>query len=586
MAKRIENFRVERQRGVRLAFCDSVPSLMVVAGPNGAGKSTLLDAIRKQANPKPLYVGPHRVSRRQNVQMRYMYPSNEVSSMEELFSLDNLVQYEGITIQATARTPWDQDESTSFVKYGLCKIEVERADALKELYDLKGEIPPGLQDPWKPFHDLLKFLLPHLKFQGVDSKIKTNIRCNFLAHGLDTLVDLDELSSGEKSVVQLFYPLIEHQIKALLEQYARGETATAAAVSRNPWCILIDEPELHLHPALQVKVLDYLRTLSLLSDSQVILTTQSTAIIENATFEELYLLRPAEHTSETENQLTQLATDEERLQTIRDLFGSPVNLTSMQPVVVVEGVGLDGDTKVVSDKQLYRNLDSRFDRVTVVPGGSKGQVMELRQRIETMLGEFSVAIPVMALVDRDTGSGTTKANCYSLPVSMIENFLVDPHVIYTAIESVRHKTDLSTIAQVEAVIDKILDDQFEEEIERTVIQQVGYRKFQPQRPATELVTQIQEFCQQLVAKVTPEQVKSWIEEAQQNVHAIKIENRRREQFSGKRVLKALHSKALHSTGISKEVFLFYAAREAGKRQSVKVFFDEFFLRLFPDDADS
>lgn len=256
----------------------------------------------------------------------------------------------------------------------------------------------------------------------------------------------------------------------------------------------------------------------------------------------------------------------------------------MQPVVVVEGVGLDGDSKVVSDKQLYRNLDSRFDRVTVVPGGGKGQAIDLQKRIASMLAEFSVAIPVMALVDRDTGSGTTKPNCYSLPVSMIENFLVDPHVVFTAIESIRHKTDLATIAEVEAAIDKILDEQFEEEIERTVIQQVGYCKFQPQRPTSELVTQINDFCQELVATVTADQVNSWTQDAQQKVETIKAQNRRREEFSGKRVLKALHSKAFHSAGISKEVFLFYAAREAGKRESVKQFFDEFFLKLFPEDA--
>ena len=276
---------------------------MVIAGPNGAGKSTLLDSVRRQTNPKPIYVGPHRVSKRQTVQFRYMYPSNDIS-IEEMFSLDNLQQYEGITLTARPRSAWDQDESTSFVKYGLCKIEVERGDALRELYGNRGEVKAGLPDPWQPLHDLLKFLLPHLEFTGIDTSTKTNIRCNFRAHGHANAVDLDDLSSGEKSVIQLFYPLIEHQIKARLAQFAKGEPNQAPTkIERDSWCVLIDEPELHLHPALQVKVLDYLRRLSASQDSQVILTTQSTSMIENASFEELYLLRPAGLLPDGANQL-------------------------------------------------------------------------------------------------------------------------------------------------------------------------------------------------------------------------------------------------------------------------------------------
>lgn len=585
MARRITEFRVEKSRGVRLAFCDAVPRLMVVAGPNGCGKSTLLDSIRKQTHPKPIYVGPHRVSRRQTVQFRYMYPANDIS-IEKLFSLETLQAVEGITISTAPRSAWDQDESTSFVKYGLCKVEVERAEALRECYDTHGEIKKGLPDVWKPFRELLAFLVPHLEFKGIDTNIKTNIRCLFEANGLETPIDLDDLSSGEKSVVQLFYPLIEHQIKAELERFRLGTSdADNDTRDRDPWCILIDEPELHLHPALQIKVFDYLRKLSESQDSQVILATQSTAIVEHATFEELYLLRPAGLIEKEVNQLKQVASDEERMKTIRELFGSAVNLTAMQPIVVVEGVGRDGDTKVVSDKQLYRHLDSRFDQVTVVPGGGKGQAIELRKRIHAMLAEFSDEIPVLALVDGDTGSALSETDCHSLPVSMIENFLVDPKVIWSAMESIRDKTELKTLEAVEGAIDRILDERFEKEIERRVIQRMGYRKFQPHRPITEFASQIEEFCKKLRGDFNETQVTQWKQDAEQAVRTIQEKVRRREEYSGKKVLSSLFSQCLHSTGLSMEIFLYYAAREAGKRTSVKRFFDEFFSGLFPEDTE-
>jgi AAA15 family ATPase/GTPase len=42
---RIPQFEVRNQRGIRLAKCEPVPPLMLVAGPNGCGKSTLLHTI-------------------------------------------------------------------------------------------------------------------------------------------------------------------------------------------------------------------------------------------------------------------------------------------------------------------------------------------------------------------------------------------------------------------------------------------------------------------------------------------------------------------------------------------------------------
>jgi predicted ATP-dependent endonuclease of OLD family len=104
-------------------------------------------------------------------------------------------------------------------------------------------------------------------------------------HSKDTEVDLDDLSSGEKSVIQMFYPLLEHRIRGILTQVQTGQTQA----ERPEICVLIDEPELHLHPNLQVKVFDYLRILTTSGKTQVIVVSHSPTIVEHATFEELFL---------------------------------------------------------------------------------------------------------------------------------------------------------------------------------------------------------------------------------------------------------------------------------------------------------
>ena len=65
---RIPTFRVKEQRNIRLAECQTVPRVMIITGPNGCGKSTLLQSLRSVlAGARPMYIGPHRVSRPPNL---------------------------------------------------------------------------------------------------------------------------------------------------------------------------------------------------------------------------------------------------------------------------------------------------------------------------------------------------------------------------------------------------------------------------------------------------------------------------------------------------------------------------------------
>src|ERR1700730_2090724 len=96
-AMRVPSFEVRNQRSIRLARCEAVPPLMVVAGPNGSGKSTLLNSIRSQVGyTNVVYVGPHRAMRKQVVQQRHLM--TQTLSYEALLSSQNVSGMEGIRI--------------------------------------------------------------------------------------------------------------------------------------------------------------------------------------------------------------------------------------------------------------------------------------------------------------------------------------------------------------------------------------------------------------------------------------------------------------------------------------------------------
>jgi putative ATP-dependent endonuclease of OLD family len=177
----------------------------------------------------------------------------------------------------------------------------------------------------------------------------------------------------------MFYPLVEQQIRDLLAEI-QGQKKTAEAPDS---CVLIDEPELHLHPNLQVKVFDYLRILTSTLPTQVIVATHSPTIVEHASFEELFFLRPTELVVSGENQLVQIASDDERLKSLQEVFGTTSNLTAMQPIVVVEGILQTEKAATISDRKLYRAMNPGFDKVTLLPGGGKSECIRLLQSFES-----------------------------------------------------------------------------------------------------------------------------------------------------------------------------------------------------------
>lgn len=572
---RIPSFEVRDQRGLVYAACPALPGLMVITGPNGAGKSTLLYSLRNTGGRNNvLYVGPHRASRRQNVQQRHLISNSLL--IEEILARDDSPQFEGIALMTGSRDPWSNDDSTNYIKHSLCQIEVEVQQAIAARYYRDGQIAPNsLADPWLPLRELSENLLPHLAFSRIDNKNRNAIRCLWKAHSKNVEVDYDDLSSGEKSIVQMFYPLIEHRIRATLDSIRSEATTT----ERPEICILIDEPELHLHPNLQVKVLDYLRLLTSNTSTQVVLVTHSPTIVEHAAFHELFLLRPVELVHAGENQLVQIASDEDRLRTLRQLFGTTSNITAMQSLVVVEGAYETAASNVVSDRKLYRALHPGFDTVLVVPGGGKSECIKLVEALNGVFPSLSQRLRAIALLDQDLGESEATAHTRLLPVSMIENFILDPLALWEAVESVSEKTSFNSIDDVERAVDVVMDRLMNEEVERRAKATLGAATFRPQSPLEAIDGQAAEFMDRIAKQFSRDKVAAAIAKGKAAVDGLLASQKRREHFHGKRAVDEFYAEHLRSTGLKKEIFKFLAAKKARDRKAVTAFFDAFFADL-------
>jgi hypothetical protein len=166
----------------------------------------------------------------------------------------------------------------------------------------------SISSVYEPLNKLLDILLPHLKFERVDIRDSDSPTCIFsrdtrsgTSHPQNQ-VDIDKLDRGETEVISQFLPLVEHQILRKLIQRSDGSSFSDIGV-------LMKMPGLYLQLQLQSRVLEYVRSVVREEDRniQFIIVINSSALIEKATTEELFMLMPSQELAKGSNQLVKVS---------------------------------------------------------------------------------------------------------------------------------------------------------------------------------------------------------------------------------------------------------------------------------------
>ncbi len=561
----LTSFRIENQKAIRLAECQTVPPIMVIAGPNGVGKSTLLFCIKRrqggtfQHSGIILYLPPHRAWRRRQIRLMHLWGVPQTYS--NVLSSDSLGGVEGINVLDATRAPDSADEAISLVKYILSQIETRRQTAITISVD-KNELryPSGsVPDVYLPLKELTKILLPHLEFSRVDISARDNVKCLWkrasgvdLSHGTAIEIDIDELSSGEKSIVALFLPFIERQIEAIM-QHLEGNIPTSAATQ--DLVVLIDEPELHLHPALQARMLDYLRQIVSKGGVQFIITTHSGTLLNAATDEELYLLTPKPDWPEPANQLIRLATSAERLEAMRILFGEIYPATACRAVVCLEGELPEDRSSTPADKRILEILCPDLMATVTLPMGGRNTVIEGARRLREVLPDNIPGLNVFAVIDRDQDSTEDNSNydwIFVLPVCMLENLLLVPPAITKFLEPYIERIDLNNVANVESALRRIARGLRDDEIRLRV-----QRRLKPVHAfisgtSIENIKERHNLTVDSLRRSLPEdrELATIVTEATNEVDAILSNNEELKLFRGKEILNRFYKQYLQSLGFS------------------------------------
>lgn len=269
--------------------------------------------------------------------------------------------------------------------------------------------------------------------------------------------DINDLSSGEKEI--LFGYL---RLRNSAPRYS---------------VILLDEPELHLNPAL-VRGLPqfYYKHIGKELQNQIWLVTHSDAFLREAIGHEDLQVFHMQHASGAElapNQMHELHPGEEVESIILELVGNLATYSPGAKVVFFEGEDSEFDLHMVS--RLFPTIEND---INLVSGGNRFRVEMLHQTLERSIKAGNIPVKIYSVVDKDTGpeiAPTSDFNRhFSWDVYHIENYLLEPKFIDEALGRVGvSHVDLSSLGKIDQRLRHIAENQISKLVSHRIKNEVN-----------------------------------------------------------------------------------------------------------------
>lgn len=266
-------------------------------------------------------------------------------------------------------------------------------------------------DPLRPYNELLGQLFAGYSFEDIKSDdLSLRVR---LPTG--NVIPFQDLSSGEKEVFFILSFFIRHDISDSI--------------------IIIDEPELHLHPELSRKLVRLMRTIR--AGNQIWAATHSPDLVDEAGRDRTFFIRPTEDRTRSES--IPATTEGAEIQILRDLFGYSGYVGLSRKIVFSEGAESSADRKT------FTNLFPGLTReLKLIPAGGVDNLYRINRAILALLEADVAHVQFYLIRDRDylnndsiaKHTASAPGRLFVLSRYHIENYLLDDQVIADVLMSV------------------------------------------------------------------------------------------------------------------------------------------------------
>lgn len=266
----------------------------------------------------------------------------------------------------------------------------------------QGAVP---SDPLKPYDELLQKLFNGYGFSYKKEEIPSNL---FIKLPSGDIVPFGDLSSGEKEV---FF---------ILSFFLRHDVSNAV--------IVIDEPELHLHPELARTLIRTMQAIK--PGNQIWLATHNTEIIDEAGRDRVFYIA---RNRDTQDSVVTPGTDEmEAVRQLKELFGYAGYVGVAKNIVFLEGMDSS------SDRKMFTNLFPEYgSQIKFVPSQTSENLARINAAILSILESNLGWIQFYLIRDRDfltssviqSLSGHYSGRLHVLARYHIENYILDEEII-------------------------------------------------------------------------------------------------------------------------------------------------------------
>ncbi len=283
---------------------------------------------------------------------------------------------------------------------------------------------------------------------------------------------------------------------------------------RKPQILLVEEPEIHLHPALETSMMRFLKHIS--ADCQVFITTHSTNFLDTTEMKNVYLVSKPDSTK-----IQQLDFEEAEAQIPKELGIRLSSLFMFDRLVFVEG---DSDEAVLREwaSTLEINL-SQPNVGFVAMGGVRNFTHYATEATLSFLAKRQVKM--WFLIDRDerdeleiaklqAGLGE-KAVVEVLEKREIENYLICPRAIVELIKSKKtgafgkgNNDDLPTESEIQDVInesaEKLKQMTIDKQVARVLCNPVypNRNRIFREIPTTTVIGEMTEEVERMITQLT------------------------------------------------------------------------------------
>jgi predicted ATPase len=576
---RIKSISLTDYNPIKYFRIDNLGNTIVIAGANGSGKTRLKEAIvaalqgnaimditieatRPEEEDAKYFGGPvlelkkgvgnnvltNYINSRQYGSGRYVGSLVQIDSNRSIQTLKyNPVNWLGgdpddvDSVGTFYFNPFSNrwQDFVNYIHQKSAARDKKLAEEMKANPDKNGrEILEKYPDPFEKYKKIFEETLPGKRLLDIDPAKPREFRYND-SFGQD--LSFSSLSSGEQEVIKVLFDVARKEIRHSI--------------------IIVDEPELHLHPTLTFRLIESLKSIGEHTNQFIFLTHSSDLITTYYSTGDVYFIDSKQDGSNQANRLSDLI---EMHQDIIPLIGQNLGLFAVgKKLVFVEGEESSIDRLAYQKIAHYINPEIR-----VIPAGSVFNIMTLNN-VEEQIRNTIFGIDMYMIRDRDglddkqIESLEKNGRIRCLKRRHIENYFLDEEIIFAVAETL-YITRINPSLNIDSIRDgikRIADDSLTLNICKNTKEYLSLNHFLKapsvkniegkdlENVKQELAMVISENVTELATNLQKETIQKWINDEETKLRNSLSNGKWTSIFQGKYIFKKLCSDILRQDEI-------------------------------------